>query len=665
MNNSRVLIVLVFIFLFFTAIIIKLFDIQIVKSEELKYYAQRQQTKMEKIEADRGLIYDRDNTLLVYNRDDISFYLDLRMVSGSGKIKIAQKFSSVFGKSIKYYLDLMKGPSKTICIEKKAPGEEALLLKNFKITGLFYREDPTRIYQYDKLASHILGYVNNEFTGVNGIEKSFNNILHGNEGKMLVERNAIGDMITIAEEETRPAVAGDNIYLTINKAYQAILEDELKNGLETYGGLSATGIIMNPNNGEILALANIKDYDPENYWRFNDSDRKNKAVTDSYEPGSTFKSITMAALLDQRLCRLDETINVENGSYRYKNVLISDTHKHQYLTVMGVMEQSSNVGISKLVRRINDEEYYKYVRAFGFGNFTGINLPGETDGFLKKPKDWNDLTKPFMSFGYELMVSPIQLISAYCALINGGILYKPLIVRKETDAKGTIIFEDSPKEVRRVITEETSKRMREILFNVVENGTGKNAEIENIKIGGKTGTAQRLENGKYSKSDYNSSFIGFFPSDSPEVICLILVNAPKVGRYGGSVAAPIFKNTISRMIKADPGLIQSPSEKPEIQIASVEESNDKSFSRIIPAKGTVNIQQVNANNAVSLNSMPDLTDYSLRDAIFVLTKLGIRYTIRGSGKVLSQSISPGEKIHRGLMCTLNCKETSINGTEIY
>jgi cell division protein FtsI (penicillin-binding protein 3) len=665
MNNSRALIVIVFIFLFFTALVIKLFDIQIVKSEELKYYAKKQQTKVEKIRADRGLIYDRNNTLLVYNRNDVSFYLDLRMVSASGKIKIARKFASIFGKSEKHYLNLMQGADKTICIERKAPSEEALLLKNFKVTGLFYNEDPTRIYQYGRFASHILGYVSSEFKGVNGIEKSFDGILQGNEGEMLVERNAIGDMITVAEEETKPAVPGRNIYLTINKTYQTILEEELKNGLVTYGGISATGIIMNPNDGEILALANINDFNPETYWEFSDADRKDNAITDSYEPGSTFKSITMAALLEQHLCKLNETVNVENGSYRYKRVLISDTHKHQYLTVLGIMEQSSNVGMSKLVRRMDNDVYYKYVRAFGFGNYTGINLPGEVDGFLKKPNQWSDLTKPFMSFGYELRVTPLQLITAYCALINGGILYKPLIVEKETDGNGVVVFQNSPKEIRKVISEETSRKMREILLNVVENGTGENAQIENLKIGGKTGTAQRLVNGKYSKSDYNSSFIGFFPYDNPKVICLILINAPKIGKYGGSVAAPIFKNTVLRMIKADPGLLYAPSENPDIRIASIDKENSNNFPKIVPAKGTSGIHQADIKEAAGVNIMPDLTNYSIRDAIFLLTKLGIRYTIKGTGTITSQSISPGEKIIKGVMCVLNCKEASINGTMVY
>ncbi len=283
---------------------------------------------------------------------------------------------------------------------------------------------------------------------------------------------------------------------------------------------------------------------------------------------------------------------------------------------------------------------------------------------LKKPNDWSAVTKAFMSFGYELMVTPLQLISAYCSLINGGILYKPLIVKREADGNGSVIFEDSPKQVRRIITEETSRKMREILYNVVENGTGVNAQIDNLKVGGKTGTAQRLENGKYSKSQYNSSFVGFFPSDNPKVICLILINAPKIGRYGGSVAAPIFKNVAERMIKADPELLNTSPEEEGMHLVSIEKSNNN-FSKIVPAKGSANVQQVNAKEFSRTNIMPDLTSYSIRDAIYLLTKLGIRYTIKGSGSVLSQSINPGTKIQKNEICVLNCKEVSINGTVVY
>lgn len=664
MNNSRVLIVMLTVFILFILLIVKLFDIQVTKHEELQYYANRQQTKVEKIKAERGLIYDRNGTLLVYNRNDVSFYLDLRMVSDEGEKKIAEKFSSIFKKSKNHYLNLMKEHGKTICIEEKAPSEQALQLKNFKVNGLFFRDDPTRIYQYDRLASHILGYVNSNLKGITGIENTFGDDLKGKDGTMLVERNAIGDMITIAEEQTKPAVPGNNIYLTIDKFYQSILEEELEKGLETYGGISATGIIMNPNDGEVLALANIGDYDPQSYWKFSDAERRNRAVTDSYEPGSTFKSITMAALLDQHLCKLNELINVEGGSYKFKNVPITDTHKHNYLSVKGVMEQSSNIGISKLVQRLDDDLFYKYVRAFGFGNYTSINLPGEVKGVLKKPNTWSAVTKSFMSFGYEISVTPIQLISAYSALINGGILYEPQLIKKEVESNNIVSFKNSPQEVRRVISEEVSKKMRNILASVVENGTGENAKLDFISVGGKTGTAQRLIDGSYSKLKYNSSFIGFFPVENPKIICLILVNAPEVGRYGGSVAAPIFKNTAERIVKSNFDFFLPHQENHDIKYVSTYEDNSNNQLKIIPAKNSFT-NETNEKHISSLKVMPDLTGFSIREAITVLGKLGIKYKINGSGKISSQSIIPGKKISKNLMCILDCKEVSINGTVVY
>jgi cell division protein FtsI (penicillin-binding protein 3) len=663
MNNSRALIVLIFVFLFFAALIIKLFDIQIVKSEELKYYAKRQQTKLEDIKADRGLIYDRNNILLVYNQNDVSFYVDLRMATEKSKREIADKFSSLFGKSKSYYMNLMNPKGKNVCIEKKVPGEEALPLKNFKVTGLFSQEDPTRVYQYDNLASHVLGYVNSDYTGVNGVEESLNSLLKGDNGKRLVERDAVGDMITVSEGETIPAHSGDNIYLTINKIYQNILEEELKKGVETYKGTSATGIIMNPNNGEILALANIDDYDPQDYWKYTDAQRRDRALTDTYEPGSTFKGISLSALLNQNLVKLTDVVSVDNGIYKLKGVYIKDTHPFKYLTVRGVIEQSSNVGMSKLIQKIDDDTYYKYLRAFGFGNYTSIDLPGEAKGTLKNPSDWSEITKEFMSFGYGLSVTPLQLIVAYCAVINGGILYQPQIIKKEVDPDGTVIFEDNPKEVRRVISEHTSALMRNVLVSVVENGTGQNAKLSYIKIGGKTGTSQKLINGSYSSESYNSSFIGFFPADNPQIICLVLVNSPQIGRYGGSVAAPIFKNVAERIISSGSDNFQDEQkDTSNLKYANTANSDVKpNFINAVQKSENKNLEKTKPSS----NIMPDLTNYSLREAIYELARLGIKYKVQGSGKIVSQSIQAGEKIEKGSECILTCKENSLNGVFVY
>jgi cell division protein FtsI (penicillin-binding protein 3) len=661
MINSRAIIIIVVMILAFTALVAKLFDVQIIKSDELKYYAQRQQMKIEKIKPERGLIYDRNSVLLAYNRNDISFYLDLRMVKASDKEKIAEKFSKIFGKTKNHYLKLMNEKGKTICIEKKASSEKAMFLNDFEVRGLFFNEDPTRVYHYDNLAAHVVGYVGDDLTGKNGIENFYDKILKGEEGIRLVERNAIGDMITVSEEETRPAIAGNDIYLTINKSYQTILEEELAAGLTNYGGTSATGVLMDPNTGEVLAMANMNDYNPNKYWIYSNDERRNEALTDTYEPGSTFKVFTMAALLDQSLAKETENVYVENGRFKFKSAYINDTHKHNTLTVRGVMEQSSNIGIAKLVQRIDNDLYYKYLRGFGFGNFTSISLPGESKGKLKKPGDWGTLTKAFMSFGYEISVTPIQLAAAYSAVVNGGILYQPQIVRRTANRDGNKYIENPPKEIRRVISEETSVRMRNILLSVVSNGTAKNAIVEGFLIGGKTGTSQKLVDGRYSKSSYNSSFAGFFPADNPKIVCLVLVNSPDKGKYGGMVAAPIFKKVAERIINTKPEMFKNPQqqyyEDEQTQIIYAENNS----GTVIPIKNVKEFSHEDALELISKDLMPDLTNSTLRDAIAILSRLGLKYKVNGSGNIVSQSIRPGEKIKRGMTCTLNCSSSKSKG----
>ncbi len=661
MINSRALLIVISMFLFFTALIVKLVDIQIVKSEELKYFARKQQVGVEKIPADRGLVYDRNNVLLEYNRHDISFYADLRMVSSKSKDEIAEKFSHVFGKSKSHYLNLLSGSGKTICLEKKATSEKAIQLIGFKKTGLFYRQDPTRVYHYGSLASHVLGYVNHEYKGLTGVAQTFNDVLKGEEGIRLVERNAIGEVVTVADRETKPAIPGNNLYLTIHKAYQSILEEELKNGLKEYGGSSAIGIIMNPHSGEILALANANDFDPNEYWKYNDDLRRNKALTDTYEPGSTFKVITMASLLDQKLCSLHESVYVENGSYRFRNVNIKDTYPHNHLTTKQIIEQSSNIGVAKLIQRLDDETYYKYLRGFGFGFNTSVQLPGEAGGLLRKPNQWSALSKTYLSFGYEISVTPIQLITAFSAVINGGILYQPQIVKKHLRYDGSVIYNLQPKEIRKVISPGTSELMRNLLADAVKNGTGKKAASELIEIGGKTGTSQKLIEGRYSKAHYNSSFVGFFPVDNPKVAMLILVNSPNIGKYGGLVAAPIFKKVAERITTDDVKNFKEniPEERViELKYASELKQKDSAYDHL---------RNIEVQEAVlkSENRMPDLSYVTVRDAITILTQLGIRYKINGSGIILSQSISPGQKITGDEVCILNCSELIIRGASIY
>jgi cell division protein FtsI (penicillin-binding protein 3) len=662
MNNSRALIVILFILIFFIALVVKLVDIQIVKAEEYSYNAQKQQTKLETIQAERGLIYDRNNVLLVYNRTDISFYADLRMLKQKDKSEIARLFARKFNKSANYYLSLLKGNKKTVPIEKKVQSDFAESLKKIKKDGYFFREEPSRVYHYDNLASHVIGYVSNENKYVMGISEYYKDDLEGVDGSRLVQRDALGGIVTVVDESVTPAVSGDDFYLTIDKSYQLILEDELRKGIKDYSAVSATAIMMNPHTGEILALANVDDYNPNEYWKANDFQRRNRAITDTYEPGSTFKSFTMASLIDQKLCRLDETLNLENGKYKFRSVNIRDTHPFKKLNVAEILEQSSNIGVAKLVQRIDDEKFFKYLRGFGFGNTTSITLPGETPGKLRKPNEWSKVSKTYLSFGYEVSVTPIQMTAAYCALINGGVLFEPQLIQRQVSADGDLVYEFEPKEIRRVISEETSDIIRDLLGGVVKNGTGIKANSELISIGGKTGTSQKLVDGSYSKQHYNSSFVGFFPVEDPQVVCLVLINSPDQGKYGGLVAAPIFKNIAERIIQTDTDKFQEYLNPDILQNLKFAEDNSTDFKQQKSNIKPISYKEV---KLTANNKMPDLINCQVKDAIYALTKMGIKYKIRGTGVVTSQSIVAGKKLSGNEVCLLECSEYYVKGASLY
>jgi len=663
MNINRLLFLLFFIIAGFGAVIARLANVQIVKNEELKFYATRQQTSLEIIKAERGLIYDKNNFLLAYNRNDISFDVYLKNLNEKGRDTIAKAFSTVTGKPVEHYLKLMHTSRNNVCIEKKAYGEYVAKLKELKLNGLSYREDPTRIYQYNSLASHILGYINTDYLGTEGIEKYLENELKGIDGRRSVLKDARNNIVTVIETSVVQAISGNNVHLTIDRSVQTILEDELRKGVETFGASNGLGIVMNPANGEVLALANMEDFNPNSYNQSSDEIRRNKTVTDTYEPGSTFKSLSLASILDVNLCRLDESIFVENGKYNFKKITIKDSHGESNLTVRQIFAKSSNIGLSKLSQRIDNESFYVYLRNFGLGNISGIELPGEVKGTLKKPGAWSEYTKSSMSFGYEVAVTPIQLITAYASLINGGNLFKPSIVKRVTEPNGSIKKENEPEFIRKVISESTSQKMRELLILAVEEGTGKKAKINDVTIGGKTGTARQIVQGKYSKEFYNSSFIGFFPADQPKYLILIVINSPsKASYYGGDVAAPIFREISKKIIDLDAEVKKQHSPAVNnIKVAFTNGSNnDVQFKNAINnSEGKYNPEYLNKK------VMPDLTGATVREAIKVLTYLNIKYEITGSGRIVKQSIEPGTKVNSGVTCKLNCENNNITGVKTY
>lgn len=661
MNNTRALIITFFVIAAFIGLVIQLFSIQIGNHEKYLAKAVRQQNKVHKIRAERGIIYDREKEIIAFTKDDISLFADARMLNKKSKVKsrekLANELAKVFGKKPETYIDLIKNSKKNICLEKKVPREKGLLLDNLAIEGFYKVEDFTRVYPYGNSMSHILGYLDNLFQGKSGIEKVYDKELTGVDGELHILNDVIGRTVSIDFDHSISAIAGNSIQLTINKVYQKILVSELQKGIEKFKGKSGIGIISNPNTGEILALANLPDFDPNNYHKYSDFERRNRVLTDTYEPGSTMKSIIMAILMDENLISENQIINTENGSYKMRGAIIRDTHQFSKLTVREVLEQSSNIGMAKLSEKINERDFYKKLRDFNFGNFTSIDLPGETPGSLKKPDTYSAITKAFISHGYEISVTPIQMITAYSALINGGFIMQPYLLKRIIDNNNQVIKENYPKKIRRVIDEETSYKMRDLLLGVVENGTGINAQLDNIYIGGKTGTSQKLIDGKYSRNNYNSSFIGFFPADKPELICLILIDSPEIGRYGGQVAAPIFREVTKKIIETDLNIKRSknPIQRQGLIDNLITEIEIKNHNSDLIKLANVSNQKNNINNKnINRTTMPNLINKSIREAISILSEMGIEYKINGSGRVIKQSIIEGTVLKPKMFCFIEC-----------
>lgn len=658
MINSRALLVTIFVLLAFVGLVVQLFSVQVGNYEKYSDRANRQQNKVYSLRAERGIIYDRNKEILAYTKDDVSLFVDSRMIRNKKRSieKLSTALAEIFETKPSKYINLIKNGKRDVCLEKKVAREKALLLEDLVVDGFYKKEDYTRIYPYKNITSHLLGYVDKNCNGLSGIEKLYNDQLCGIDGELHVERDAIGKTVTIDFDNSVAAEPGKSYELTIDKVYQKILVTELTKGVKEYEGQSGIGIIVNPKTGEILALANVPDFDPNEYNKFSNFERRNRALTDTYEPGSTMKSIVLAMLFEEDLVKENQVLNTENGKYRIKGAWIRDTHKFEKLTVREILEQSSNVGMVKLSDRIDNRDFYKGLRDFGFGNPTSIDLIGETKGLLKKPDSFSGISKAFISHGYEISVTPIQMVMAYAALVNGGKLLQPRILNKVYDGYGDLEDEFETVKVRNVISEETSELIKNIMLGVVENGTGSNAQQDNIYVGGKTGTAQKLIDGRYTRN-YNSSFIGFFPAEDPEVLCFILVDSPQKGKYGGQVAAPIFSNITKRILETD-FKIERNKEKIERNelinsfmtnvVKNVEHEDVMTFANVGEEK--IEIKK----DKIVRTTMPKLINKSLREAIALLSDLGIDYEVNGYGKVVGQSIKQGSSLKEGLTCVLEC-----------
>ena len=546
--HKRLKIIGIIITFLFLLIIFKVFYIQFFSYKKLNKLASSLWNRNLPIEANRGNIYDRNGNILAGNITTTSLVLIPNQIKS--KELTAQKLAEILNVS---YEEMLKHVSKKTSIERVHPEgrrlsyEVADQIKELNLAGVYLVKEAKRDYPNQELLAHTLGFVGIDNQGLAGLELIYDKYLTGSNGAIKYYADAKGNNLAYASKYVKPQ-DGMNITLTIDLDIQKSLERELDNAITKYNPDGAWGIVMDPNNGEILAMASRPSFNPTNYQEYDkESINRNIPIWMTYEPGSTFKIITLAASLEEKTIDLNDHF-FDSGSIKVGGATLHCWRHggHGEETYLEVVENSCNPGFVNMGLKLGKETLFKYIDNFGFGHKTGVELNGEENGIIFDINKIGDLELATTAFGQGVSVTPIQQITAVSAAINGGILYQPHIVKSINEPElNNVILDTETKKIRQVISPETSKQVRYVLESVVAKGTGHNAYIPNYRVGGKTGTAQKVNNGAYMTGNYITSFIGFMPADDPKIVVYIAVdNAKGVTQYGGTIAAPIAKNVL-------------------------------------------------------------------------------------------------------------------------
>ncbi len=691
MPKSRLWLVFAGWAILFVLIVARLVQVQVLQHH---YYVEKSRKYLEDVKevpARRGSIVDRNGQIMA--QDVLQYEVGISKKAVRNASKLANLFSKHMGRPASYYLNRIRRAKTFAVLERRVPPTLKNIIESETDETLSWTPRFSRYYPFKTLASQVVGFC--DYSGNDaraGLELRYEEYLKGIPGKMYFLRDAHYQSVPAMEYPFIAPRNGYSLETTIDMTYQQIVEEELARGVQRHDASFGTAILMNPHTGEILALANYPGFDPNNYSRFPMKNFRNTAISYLYDPGSTFKLVPLTYLLTHRLVNLDRTrIYCEKGRYRFRGVTFRDHEPFTTLTVREIFEHSSNIGVAKLSRRFNKNDFYALVRDFGLGMPTGIDLPGEERGILRKPNEFSRVTIPFMSIGYEISVTPMQILNMYAAVANGGRLMQPYIVRRIVDETGVVIQETQPTEIRRVITPEVATQITNVLQGVVLRGTGVKAKINGIRIAGKTGTAQQFnpKTGSYHSGQYVASFVGYFPAEQPEFAMIVVLYYPKKGYYGGQVAAPVFRNIALNIYSLQEAYPQQHAvaeplpaghEEPELVVPDVEGMNEKVALNLLKENGFL-VKCIGNGNRVWRQevleydhagnprtvalylkqetpvtyTMPDLEGLTLQEALLQLEGLGVKTTIRGHGTVKKQFPLPGKEIATNETVTIYCE----------
>lgn len=620
--HTRIKIIILVTLFLFLVIIGKVFYIQVIDYKKLNKYATSLWSRNLPLAANRGIIYDANGVELASNITTTSLVLIPNQITD--KEKVAKDLASILNVN---YDEMYKHVSKKTSIERVHPEgrnlsyEIADRINDLNYEGVYLVKEAKRFYPYDTLLSHSIGFVGIDNQGLSGLELIYDEYLTGSDGSIKYFSDAKGNSLSMSQIYEQPQ-SGVNVTLTINYDLQVALERELDNAVSMYNPDQALGIAMNPNTGEILAIASRPTFSPSQYQNYTTEQiNRNLPIWMTYEPGSTFKIITLAASLEEKIIDLDNDTFFDGGAVTVGGATLHCWKHggHGSQTYLQVVENSCNPGFVNLGLKLGKEKLFNYIDLFGFGEKTGVDLNGESSGIMFNIDKIGDLELATTAFGQGVSVTPIQQITAVSAAINGGILYKPYIVKSLNEPEiNSVILENKPTIVRKVISEDTSNKVRYALESVVARGTGHNAYIAGYRVGGKTGTAQKAVNGAYLSGNYITSFIGFLPADDPQIVIYVAVdNAKGITQYGGTIAAPIAKNF---MLNA-------------IDILNIEKRDNE-------------LEREYLYTDKQYATVPNVIGMEVKEAVKQLKKFKVEYS--GEGDIITyQSPTAGESIYEG------------------
>jgi cell division protein FtsI (penicillin-binding protein 3) len=625
----------------FAFIALRAFHLQVLNQDQWRKRAERQHQKVIPLTPQRGTIYDRNGEPLALSLAVDSIYLEPRRVPDDARS--ARLLADALDLDPSVVRRKLRSKKSFLWLKRQVLPRESKRVHSFELPGVGFIKEHRRYYPNSELAAQVIGFTGLDPEGLEGLELEYDSEVLGRGGYLVMERDALGRGIAGSDQRVQGGERGSDLHLTLDKNLQFIVEKELAAEVKKCGAKAGTVVVVEPDTGKVLAMANQPDYNPNAFSRFRPSQWRNRALTDAYEPGSTVKMFLVAAALNEKVVDINETIDCEKGAWRVGGKVIHDHHPYGRLTVPEIVKVSSNIGAAKVGMALERENFYRYLRKFGFGETSGIELPGEQPGLLRSPDRWFDVDLAAMSFGQGLAVTPLQLTMAAAAIANGGYLMKPYVVENVVNAYGEVVEEHHPQVRRQVVSKKVARQIRDMLVRVTrEGGTGTLATVPGYTVAGKTGTAQKVDpvTGTYSMDKTVASFVGFVPADDPKLVILVVLDEPAGKTYGGLVAAPVFSRIAGqslRQLKVRPNRpLEEPSPLPPVTtLARLPDSGP-----LRPAGKGVNVD-------LQVPVMPDCLGMSYRQVLRVMERTGVNIRLDGSGRVIRQSPAPGRPIKFG------------------